>query len=284
MHPRNRQTGRYDLEKLKQLCPELATFVKTSPRKDLTIDFSDPAAVKTLNRALLKQQYGIDWDIPEGYLCPPIPGRADYVHHLADLLGPDARGGKVRILDVGTGANCIYPIIGRMEYGWSFVGSDIDPAALVAARKIVTSNRDLAGAIELRLQASPTGIFKGVLSGKFDATLCNPPFHASLEEARQGSERKWTNLGRLPTTGKNFGGRGRELWTPGGEAAFVYRMIVESAAHATEARWFTTLVSKAETLAGAQKSLKKLDAAQVRTIAMAQGRKKSRILAWTFQR
>lgn len=284
MHPRNRHQGRYDLEQLAKLCPELAAVVKTSPRKDLTIDFSDPAAVKALNRALLKQQYGLDWDIPKGYLCPPIPGRADYVHHLADLLGPEARGAKVRVLDVGTGANCIYPIIGHMEYGWSFVGSEIDPAALTAARKIVQSNRALAGAIELRPQASPADVFSGVLVGKFDATMCNPPFHASLEEAAQGNQRKWTNLGRRPTTGKNFGGQSGEIWCPGGEAGFVHRMIVESAAHKAEVRWFTTLVSKSETLAGAQKSLKKLNAAEVRTIEMAQGQKKSRILAWTFLR
>lgn len=282
MHPRNRQTGRYDLEQLTKCCPELSPFVKPNPSQDLTIDFSDPKAVKTLNRALLKLQYGLDWDIPDGSLCPPIPGRADYVHHLADLLGPGARGEKVRILDIGTGASCIYPIIGHMEYGWSFVGSEIDPAALAAARKIVESNHGLAGAIELRLQASPADIFKSVLSGKFDATMCNPPFHASLEEAQEGSKRKWKNLGRAPTTGKNFGGQDRELWTDGGEEAFVYRMIVESASHPQQVRWYTTLVSKSSTLDGARKTLKKVNAAETRTIAMAQGQKKSRILAWTF--
>ena len=40
-----------------------------------------------LNRAILMHHYGVkSWDIPAGYLCPPIPGRADYIHSVADLL------------------------------------------------------------------------------------------------------------------------------------------------------------------------------------------------------
>ena len=64
---------------------------------DESVDFANPAAVKALNRALLRQDYGLDyWDIPAGYLCPPIPGRADYVHYLADLLAADRGGGAPR--------------------------------------------------------------------------------------------------------------------------------------------------------------------------------------------
>jgi 23S rRNA (adenine1618-N6)-methyltransferase len=47
--------------------------------------------------------------------------------------------------------------------------------------------------------------------------------------------------------------------------------------------WFTTLVSKSEHLPKLQQSLNKVNAAEVRVIEMAQGQKKSRILAWTFQ-
>ena len=271
-------------------CPELAAFVMKTPRGESSVDFANPAAVQTLNRALLKTFYGIShWEIPPGYLSPPIPGRADYVHRLAELLrsakGEYPRGASVRVLDVGVGANCIYPIIGRAEYGWSFVGSDVDPVALASAKKIVDSNPTLTGAVELRLQASPEKILEGIIrpDDVFDALICNPPFHASLADAEAGSRRKWKNLGHGDTAKKNFGGQGRELWFPGGEGAFVRRMIGEGAELRTNVRWFTALISKEESLPEIERAMKKAAVTDRRTMAMEQGQKKSRIVAWTFQ-
>src|SRR5690606_24120764 len=138
----------------------LSAFVIANPYGEPSIDFANPTAVQALNRALLKTHYGVEhWDIPKGYLCPPIPGRADYIHYLADLLadsngGTIPRGPAVRVLDIGIGANAIYPLIGHAEYGWRFLGSDIDPVALASAKSIIESNRGLADAIELRRQKS----------------------------------------------------------------------------------------------------------------------------------
>ena len=261
-----------------------------TPRGESSIDFADPAAVQALNRALLKTFYGIShWDIPAGYLSPPIPGRADYVHRVAELLrsksGAYPRGGSVRVLDVGVGANCIYPIIGHAEYGWTFVGSDVDPVALESARRIVDSNRSLTGAVELRLQISSDKILAGIVrkDEMFEAVICNPPFHASLAEAEAASRRKWKNLGHGDTAKRNFGGQGRELWFPGGEAAFVRRMIEEAAALRANVRWFTALISKEESLAEIERAMKKAAVTDRRTMGMEQGRKKSRIVAWTFR-
>ena len=87
LHPRSKHRERYDFEKLISGFPELGPFVQPNKFDDLSIDFANPDAVKALNRALLKFHYGIEhWDVPDGYLCPPIPGRADYIHHIADLL------------------------------------------------------------------------------------------------------------------------------------------------------------------------------------------------------
>jgi 23S rRNA (adenine1618-N6)-methyltransferase len=288
MHPRNKHAGRYDLEALARSVPELAALIRLNPDGEPTVDFADPAAVKTLNRALLKTFYGVErWDIPPGYLCPPVPGRADCIHHAADLLaganaGVVPRGDSVRALDVGVGANCIYPIIGRAEYGWRFVGSDIDTAALAAAQKTLDANPALSSGVKLRLQTAPA-ILKGLLKPeeRFDLTLCNPPFNASLDEARAGAERKWANLDR-PGTGKNFGGQGGELWTPGGEAAFTRRLISESAEVGAQVFWFSTLLSKAANLPGVLKDLERAKPALTRVVEMEQGQKKSRLVAWTF--
>ncbi|ESR00905.1 16S rRNA methyltransferase [Stutzerimonas chloritidismutans AW-1] len=293
LHPRNRHTGRYDFPALIAGCPELAEHVIINPYGKQSIDFANPDAVRVFNRALLRQFYGIQhWDIPPGYLCPPVPGRADYLHGLADLLGQNdasaiPRGTAIHALDIGTGANCIYPLIGHREYGWRFTGSDIDATALASACTIVSAN-GLVKAIELRQQAAPKHIFKGVMlpEDRFDLTLCNPPFHASQAEASSGSQRKWRNLGKLDPSRKlpalNFGGQAAELWCEGGEAAFVARMAEESVAFARQVYWFSTLVSKGANVAPLEARLKRLGARQMHTLDMAQGQKKSRFVAWTF--
>src|SRR5512139_2341533 len=293
LHPRNPHRGRYDFAQLIAASPELAPFAAPNAYGDESINFADPAAVKALNRALLNLVYGIKaWDIPPQYLCPPIPGRADYLHFLADLLaecnaGVVPRGDSVRVLDIGVGANCIYPLIGQREYGWQFVGSDVDPAAIANAQRIVDAN-GLGAAIRLRLQASAAAIFKGVVQADevFDLTMCNPPFHASLAEAAAGTQRKWRNLGRAAGQATapvlNFGGKGAELYCEGGEEAFVRRMIAESAGLRDRCLWFTTLVSKSASLPGVYRALKQAGALQHKTVEMAQGQKKSRLVAWTF--
>jgi 23S rRNA (adenine1618-N6)-methyltransferase len=294
LHPRNRHAARYDFEQLTATSPELAPFVRPNAYKDLSIDFANPAAVKALNRALLKQFYGIEnWDIPEGYLSPPIPGRADYLHHVADLLassngGAIPQGKTIRVLDIGMGANCIYPIIGHREYGWSFVGTDIDPVALRVAKQITTANPGLAGSLECRLQPAAGHVFEGIVApGEvFDFTVCNPPFHASPDEAEAGSRRKWEHLGTPQATDSkpvlNFGGQAGELWCKGGEEGFVRRMVAESARIPASCFWFTTLISKKDSLFEVNKSLRKVGALDVRTVPMTQGQKASRFIAWTF--
>jgi 23S rRNA (adenine1618-N6)-methyltransferase len=249
--------------------------------------------VKALNRALLRHHYGVEgWDIPPGYLCPPIPGRADYLHLAADLLAQDRdgvipRGEAVRALDIGVGANAVYPLIGHAEYGWSFIGTDTDMKALEAARRILAANPALCHAVALRRQGRSDRVFLGVVKpGElFALSLCNPPFHASIEEAREGSRRKWRNLKGTadPAPVLNFGGQGGELWCPGGEVAFLGRLIAESPAFAQQVGWFTTLVSKSGHLPGLRRALRQAGAREVRVIPMAQGQKQSRILAWTFQ-
>ncbi|MCW3148527.1 23S rRNA (adenine(1618)-N(6))-methyltransferase RlmF [Stutzerimonas stutzeri] len=293
LHPRNRHSGRYDFPALIAGCPELADFVIINPYGKQSIDFANPAAVKVFNRALLTQFYGIiHWDIPPGYLCPPVPGRADYLHGLADLLAEDnagsiPRGATIKALDIGTGANCIYPLIGHKEYGWHFTGSDIDPVALNCARTLIDAN-GLGKAIELRQQNDRRHIFQELLleGERFDLTLCNPPFHASATEASRGSQRKWRNLGKLDPKRKlpvlNFGGQAAELWCEGGEAAFIARLAEESVGVSHQVYWFSTLVSKGSNVAPLQARLRRLGAREIRTVNMAQGQKRSRFVAWTF--
>lgn len=301
-HARNRHQGRYDFARLIAAHPPLQAFVRANAYADESIDFADPQAVRALNAALLAQHYGIrDWNIPPQYLCPPIPSRADYVHHLADLLAADNKGNvptgsSVRLLDIGTGANCIYPLIAQREYGWQVVGSDIDGGALASAQAILDANAIPAAQIELRLQSERNAIFKGVVKSgeRFHLTLCNPPFHASMAETQAGTRRKVGNLRKgTPLKGKskgaateavalNFGGQANELVCPSGEEGFILRMIEESARIPQQCLWFTSLVSKAATLPALSRALQRVGVAQSQRIKMKHGQKESRVLAWSF--
>jgi 23S rRNA (adenine1618-N6)-methyltransferase len=292
LHPRNRHRERYDFKQLIGSCPELAQFVTMNIYHDESIDFFNPEAVKMLNKALLKHYYDIDyWDIPQNYLCPPIPGRADYIHHVADLLcsknyGKIPTGSTIKCLDIGVGANCVYPIIGIKEYGWSFTGSDIDPVAIESASKIIESNPVLKGKIELRLQPQPNDIYFGIIQKDelFDVSVCNPPFHASIVEAQTGTIRKLSNLKRKKITAPvlNFGGQNSELWCKGGEEKFARDMIRQSKLFPESCFWYSTSISKQSHLISIYEALKKAEAVEVKTIPMGQGNKSSRIVAWTY--
>lgn len=299
LHPRNPHQGRYDLNALITVCPELKSHLKLNPKGEQTVDFTSEEAVRLLNQALLAHHYQIaHWNIPQGYLCPPIPGRADYIHYAADLLQGKKQNAKV--LDIGTGANCIYPIIGSRSYGWRFVGSDIDPVSVSTAKLIVESNSVLKNKIKLVQQLNKHAIFNGVIGPNdlFDLTLCNPPFHASLAEANAGTERKQKNLSKHKekqktknndqallvdkTQGRNFGGQKSELWCDGGEIAFLKRMITESKEFSGQVMWFTSLVSKSDNIKPLKKLLSQIGVKQVKVINMSQGQKLSRLIAWSF--
>lgn len=307
MHPRNLHKGRYDFNLLCQALPELSAFLKQNPKGEKTIDFSDQKAVIALNQALLKVYYNVDhWMVPEGYLCPPIPGRADYIHHLADLLkrfkNCAEKNARVKVLDIGTGANLIYPILGSQIYGWSFIGSDIDKTALKSARLIREANKNLSPLIKVVEQKQPEHIFAGLIrpGDHYTLTMCNPPFHASQQEADEGSARKWQNLNKQaqpkPMKGKasalnasvrnpparNFGGRNNELWCEGGEIAFLRKMARESRNFSEQVEWFTSLVSKKENIRPMKMALKKQGAKTIEVVKMAQGQKISRFIAWQF--
>ncbi|WCN11967.1 23S rRNA (adenine(1618)-N(6))-methyltransferase RlmF [Marinomonas mediterranea] len=303
LHPRNPHRSRYDFALLVDSFPELAQYVFKNQYGSETIHFSDPDAVRALNSALLSHFYGISfWDIPKGFLCPPIPGRADYIHHLADLLaqsnnGTIPRGKRVKALDVGVGANCVYPIVGYKEYGWQFVGVDANSVAVMAASEIVKANGSLKKAIKIRQQPDNMHVFQNVWTEgeRFDVTLCNPPFHTSEASMEKENTRKRNGLkarksGQMDNQREhadtqaplNFGGQSAELWCDGGEAGFISRMIQESVAVKDQCFWFTSLVSRQANLPALRALLKKVNVQQIKEVEMAQGQKVSRFIAWSF--
>ena len=308
LHPRNLHKNGYDFPSLIKSYPPLASHVKTNAHGNLSVAFADPLAVKSLNTALLKHHYNIVWDLPKGALCPPIPSRANYIHYIADLLGcgeTTTNGAKkqpqIRLLDIGTGANGIYPLLACQLYGWHCVGSDINVQSLQNVASIIANNPGLEERFTLRRQQDKNHMFEGIIQAgeRFDVTVCNPPFHASREEALKSNQRKLNNLARnrgeqtaarfnrndvaRTSATRNFGGLEAELWYKGGERLFLKKLMKESQLFSDQCRWFTSLVSKVDHVKPAKKLLHTLGATEVREIEMAQGNKVTRILAWTFR-
>ncbi len=289
LHPRNKHQGRYDLDTLSQTSSNLASYIHTNQYGVRTIDFFNPDAVRHLNQALLLHYYGLtNWEIPENVLCPAVPGRADYIHTMADLLYEQRpkllkqKTPKVHCLDIGVGASCIYPIIGRSEYGWSFTGSDISQDSLKSASKIIDSNDLLRDQVRLIYQPDPSATLQGIVGEKrFDLVISNPPFHKSKKEAIAATQRKHVNL-NSKTTVSAYQGVETELWTKGGELQFIGTLITESKSYASQIQWFSTLVSKKEHLPILQRQIHNAEADDCRIFELAQGQKQSRILTWTY--
>ena len=290
MHPNNRYRAPHDFPALARTEPALAEYFIVTPDGRTSLDFTDPRAVRLLNGALLRRDFGLRfWDIPRGSLCPGVPGRLDYVHALADLIGArtqvqgtDPEQGVIG-LDIGTGASLIYPILGSRTYGWRMVGVDTDPTALRVAAAIVKHNPVLHDRVIVRRQPDPSAIFRGIIEPgeSFTFTMCNPPFFASAADATAAARRKWDKLGVETTeTTFNFGGQPNELWTPGGEPAFLRRMIAESTAFAGRVAWFTTLVSKKGYLRVAEQAFGRHGITDHRVIKIGRGGKQRRILCW----
>jgi 23S rRNA (adenine1618-N6)-methyltransferase len=279
LHPRNKFNKGYNFDELIKINPKLETYVAKNQFDVITIDFSIPEAVKELNKALLFSYDKISvWDFSDKNLCPPIPGRLDYIHYLADLISSDS---NVKILDIGTGATCIYPILGVAEYDWNFVASDIDLDSLDTAHDIIEDNK-FGSKIQLRHQTDENNILKGILKNEdsFSAVMCNPPFFKSGEEAQGANKRKNRNLGNNPV--RNFSGNNNELWYVGGEKAFLHNYLYESSLFKEKSKWFTSLVSKKENIVSLEKSSAKLGAIEFKVIPMHQGNKVTRIACWRF--
>eukprot|EP00890_Picochlorum_soloecismus_P005147 jgi/Picsp_1/5633/NSC_02992-R1_ribosomal rna large subunit methyltransferase f len=314
MHPKNIYSVQQpDFGKLAELYPSLKQYLVkqckagSKEKQDIkikyTIEFTNPDACRELVKAQLHHDFKITWDLPSSYLIPPLANRLNYLcwlHDLFQLWVPerdDFYWGRendcIKILDIGCGANLIYPLLGSSYFGWCFVGADVNSDALQQAVKNREANLDIAPLIVLRRVEYQTcqegkqatsdqherifsGCGSGILScainntdGVFHASMCNPPFFSSEEEA-----------GRNPMT--DYGGTSVEMVYPGGEESFVRNMIRDSRSISDRIVWFTTMVGKKSTLKIARKMIHDFGHTVVRTTEFIQGKTSRWAIAWSF--
>uniref|UniRef100_J3L930 U6 small nuclear RNA (adenine-(43)-N(6))-methyltransferase n=1 Tax=Oryza brachyantha TaxID=4533 RepID=J3L930_ORYBR len=296
IHPRNRYaTPAPDFAALASLYPSFAPFVSVSRGGRASIDFTDFAATRELTRVLLLHDHGVSWWIPNGQLCPTVPNRSNYIHWIEDLLKSDlipplSSSNKTRGFDIGAGANCIYPLLGASLLGWSFVGSDVTDVALEWARKNVENNPQLVDLIEIRNankmscsseseavvgEADRENTLEpvdGVAWSKpetLNFCMCNPPFFERIQEA-----------GLNPKT--SCGGTAEEMVCPGGEQAFISRIIEDSASLKNSLRWFTSMIGRKANLKLLVSKIREAGASVVKTTEFVQGQTARWGLAWSF--
>mmetsp|Transcript_2504 Transcript_2504/g.7537 ORF Transcript_2504/g.7537 Transcript_2504/m.7537 type:complete len:429 (-) Transcript_2504:2387-3673(-) len=277
---------------------DLAPFVRTRPDGSGVVDFANPAASKAVTAALLRHDYGVQWALPDGHLIPPVPGRANYIAWIADLLALSCPPGQVVGLDIGCGANLIYPLLGAAVHGWKFVAVDVTDVAMAGARANAALNPHLVHLIEVRdarvstgQEASPGGgsaaspvvdimghaaafpdgiVRPAVLPDEtFAFCMCNPPFFESMEQA-----------GLNPRTA--HAGTAAEMVCPGGEAAFVGAMVADSLQLGGRVHWHTAMLGRKSSLKALRATLYRHRATALRTTEFSQGRTSRWGLAWSF--
>lgn len=126
------------------------------------LDFSNPESVQQLTKSLLKRDFGLKISLPPDRLCPPVsclwelflprifyyqliyeqvPNRLNYLLWIQGLLDTTSDSyadtydpeREVLGLDIGTGASCIYPMLGCAQRpNWRFAGTGTVPTVPTA--------------------------------------------------------------------------------------------------------------------------------------------------------
>ncbi|KAJ0145664.1 hypothetical protein ACKLNR_005569 [Fusarium oxysporum f. sp. zingiberi] len=208
-------------------------------KKHKTDFFNDPECVMQLTKSLLKLDFGLKLELPDDRLCPPVLNRHNYLMWLKGLLDStsyEKQDRKIVGLDIGTGASCIYPLMGCTERDWDFIATDIDPKSLEYARKNVALN-GLDNRIKV-VERKPTDALiplDDLNVNSISFTMSNPPFYKSEEELLESAKQK----SRPPFTACT--GAKVEMVTDGGEVEFVDRMLKESLALQERVQWYTSM-------------------------------------------
>ncbi|KAH9144304.1 hypothetical protein AeRB84_011757 [Aphanomyces euteiches] len=290
IHPRNKYKTPPDFIKLAALYPSLKQLcvyfymalwlresfsLRETKTGGYVIDWTDPQATRELTKTLLHLDFGLTWNIPIDRLCPPLTNRLNYIHWIEDLIllsqpsfVSPSQESPIRGIDIGTGASCIYPLLGHALNQWHFIATDIDSISIQHASVNVDANQ-LGHAIHLKLVDNATMLPKDAITQSIMFTMCNPPFFDSIDEADTNPRSKCT-------------GSSLEMTTPGGEVAFIKRMIQDSLDLKAKVRWYTSLIGRKSSLRPLLATLRESGIRNTRTTEFLQGRTTRWGIAWTF--
>ncbi|KAF4966864.1 hypothetical protein FZEAL_10603 [Fusarium zealandicum] len=243
--------------------------------------FNDPECVRQLTKTLLKLDFGLQIELPDDRLCPPVTNRHNYVLWLKDLLDTtfyEKQGREIVGLDIGTGASCIYPLLGCAQRQWSFIATDIDTKSLGFARTNVALNK-LHDRIHV-VERKPTDAIIPLDDLGIDTitfTMTNPPFYKSEQEMLESAEQK-SSPPLTACTGAKV-----EMITDGGEVAFVDRILRESLVLRERVQWYTSMFGFLASLVDFVGKLRENGIDNYAVTEFVQGNKTRRwAVAWSF--
>ncbi|KAI5098914.1 U6 small nuclear RNA (adenine-(43)-N(6))-methyltransferase [Silurus meridionalis] len=278
MHPRNRYKDKPpDFAYLSSKYPDFQKHVQTTLSGRVMLNFKDPEAVRALTCTLLKEDFGLSIEIPLERLIPTVPLRLNYIHWVEDLTG--GQGSPRRGIDIGTGASCIYPLLGASMNGWYFLATEVDDICYNYAKKNVEQN-NMADLIKVVKVPQKTLLMDALKEESivYDFCMCNPPFFANQLEAKGVNSR---NSRRPPPSSVNTGGV-TEIMAEGGELEFVKRIIHDSVQLKRRLRWYSCMLGKKCSLAPLKEELRKQGVPKVTHTEFCQGRTMRWALAWSF--
>ncbi|KAG2458891.1 RNA N6-adenosine-methyltransferase mettl16 isoform X2 [Polypterus senegalus] len=278
MHPRNRYKDKPpDFAYLASKYPEFQQHVHTSLTGRVGLNFRDPEAVRALTCTLLKEDFGLTIEIPLERLIPTVPLRLNYIHWVEDLVG---RQTPCRGIDIGTGASCIYPLLGATMNGWYFLATEVDNICFNYAKKNVEQNNlsDLIKVVKVPQKTLLMDALKEESGIVYDFCMCNPPFFANQMEAKGVNSR---NARRPPPSSVNTGGV-TEIMAEGGELEFVKRIIHDSLQLKKRLRWYSCMLGKKCSLTPLKEELRKQGVPKVTHTEFCQGRTMRWALAWSY--
>jgi 23S rRNA A1618 N6-methylase RlmF len=112
----------FDFHKLACLEPELRPYVLILNCRTVC-NFKEQKSLIVLTKAIMKHCFGVQWMCPMENLCPRVPARLNYLLWVNYQVGPNLK--IETVLDVGTGATLIYPLLGHAVFGWKFIATEI---------------------------------------------------------------------------------------------------------------------------------------------------------------
>ncbi|XP_068022025.1 RNA N6-adenosine-methyltransferase METTL16 [Melanerpes formicivorus] len=283
MHARNRYKDKPpDFAYLAAKYPEFQQHLQTTLTGRVSLNFKDPEAVRALTCTLLKEDFGLTIDIPVERLIPTVPLRLNYIHWVEDLIGHQEADKRVlrRGIDIGTGASCIYPLLGATLNGWYFLATEVDDMCFNYAKKNVEQNNlsDLIKVVKVPQKTLLMDALKEESGIVYDFCMCNPPFFANQLEAKGVNSR---NPRRPPPSSVNTGGI-TEIMAEGGELEFVKRIIHDSLQLKKRLRWYSCMLGKKCSLAPLKEELRIQGVPKVTHTEFCQGRTMRWALAWSF--
>ncbi|EFO26532.1 hypothetical protein LOAG_01952 [Loa loa] len=295
MHPRNPYKDKPpDFSLLADKFVEFRSHCYVGSNGKLKMNFRDTNAVRILARTLLRSDFGLDVNIPPDCLVPRIPQRLNYILFIDDLLKANGISENAVGIDIGTGASCVYALLGAKQFGWRFVATDADAFAVEIASQNVEKN-GMTERIEV-VRVPADCMIKNVVRShpetEFTFCMCNPPFYEYdefEEKFRYLRDNVLTNSGGgsngavRPAPHSATVARSNELAVMGGEVAFVSRLIEDSFVLQNTVKLYTSMVGKKSSLVELRKKLGRCLSVRSTVTTLYQGKTHRWVLAWTFE-